>query len=130
MPETQLRSLEYEPYEFTYEAREISESSDWNDLIQFGLRKIERFVKSHVIELQIPEELTDGGRYSPEARFIDEISDELDVIEDKKAPLLCELSWVLMSYTEKVGISFWGKTLDLFLMQSDLMSFFHFHSQA
>lgn len=92
MPETQLRSLEYEPYEFTYESREISESSDWNDLIQFGLRKIERFVKSHVIELQIPEELTDGGRYNVEARFIDEISDELDVIEDKKAPLLCEFN--------------------------------------
>lgn len=90
VPETQLRSLDYEPYEFTYEAREISESSDWNDLIQFGLRKIERFVKSHVIELQIPQEYTEGGRYSPEARFIDEISDELDVIEDKKAPLLCK----------------------------------------
>lgn len=48
-----------------------------------------------MIELQIPEEYTDGGRYTPEARFIDEISDELDVIEDKKAPLLCEhLIWV------------------------------------
>lgn len=43
-----------------------------------------------MIELQIPQEYTEGGRYSPEARFIDEISDELDVIEDKKAPLLCE----------------------------------------
>lgn len=90
VPEIQLRSLDYEPYEFTYEAREISDSSDWNELIQFGLRKVERFVKSHVIELQIPQEFTEGGRYSPEARFIDEISDELDVIEDKKAPLLCE----------------------------------------
>lgn len=45
-------------------------------------------MKSNVIELAIPDELTEGGRYSP--RFIDEISDELDVIEDKKAPLLCE----------------------------------------
>ncbi|KAG5671905.1 hypothetical protein PVAND_002074 [Polypedilum vanderplanki] len=88
VPETQLRSLAYEPYEFTYEAREISENSDWNELIQFGLRKIERFIKSNVIEISVPEELTEGGRYSPQARFIDEISDELDVIEDKKAPLL------------------------------------------
>lgn len=52
-----------------------------------------------MIELQIPEELTDGGRYSPEARFIDEISDELDVIEDKKAPLLCKtFKYLLVSF--------------------------------
>lgn len=88
VPETQLRSLEYEPYEFSDESRQISESNEWNELIQFALRKAERFMKSNVIELQIPEEITEGGRYSP--RFIDEISDELDVIEDKKAPLLCE----------------------------------------
>jgi hypothetical protein len=90
VPDTQLRSLEYEPYEFTYEAREISENTDWNELVQFGLRKVEKFIKSHVIELSIPEEFTDGGRYAPQARFIDEITGELDVIEDKKAPLLCK----------------------------------------
>lgn len=88
VPETQLRSLDYEPFEFSNEARQISESNEWNELIQFALRKAERFMKSNVIELQIPDEITEGGRYSP--RFIDEISDELDVIEDKKAPLLCE----------------------------------------
>jgi len=49
------------------------------------LRKAERFVKSNIFEIQIPDELTNDVRYSP--RFIDEISDELDVIEDKKAPL-------------------------------------------
>lgn len=90
MPETQLRSLDYEPYEFSNEARQISESNEWNDLMQFALRKAERFIKSNVIELAVPDELTEGGRYSP--RFIDEISDELDVIEDKKAPFLGELS--------------------------------------
>lgn len=43
-------------------------------------------MKSAVIELDIPNELTEGGRYSP--RFIgDDIADEIDVIEDKKAPL-------------------------------------------
>lgn len=84
VPQTQLRSLEYEPFEFTNEARDISESVEWSELMKFGLRKAERFLKSHVIELSIPDELTEGGRYSP--RFIDEISDELDVIEDKKAP--------------------------------------------
>lgn len=89
VPETQLRSLEYEPYEFSNEARQISENSDWNELIQFALRKAERFLKSNIIELAIPDDMTEGGRYSP--RFIDEISDELDVIEDKKAPLFREL---------------------------------------
>lgn len=88
IPETQLRSLSHEPYEFTPEARHISENGEWNELIQFVLRKAERFMKSNVIELAIPDELTEGGRYSP--RFIDEISDELDVIEDKKAPFLSE----------------------------------------
>lgn len=90
VPETQLRSLDYEPYEFSNEARQLSDSSEWNDLIQFALRKAERFMKSNVIELQIPDELTEGGRYSP--RFIDEITDELDVIEDKKAPLFSEFT--------------------------------------
>lgn len=43
-------------------------------------------MKSATIELEIPNELTEGGRYSP--RFIgDDIADEIDVIEDKKAPL-------------------------------------------
>lgn len=86
VPETQLRSLDYEPYEFSNEARQISENSDWSELMQFALRKAERFMKSNVIELAIPDELTEGGRYSP--RFIDAISDELDIIEDKHAPLL------------------------------------------
>jgi hypothetical protein len=44
-----------------------------------------RFLKSAAFEVHIPEEITEGGRYSP--RFIDEISDEIDIIEDKKAPL-------------------------------------------
>lgn len=43
-------------------------------------------MKSYAIEAHIPDEVTEGGRYSP--RFFDEISDEIDVIEDKKAPLL------------------------------------------
>jgi hypothetical protein len=92
MPETQLRSLDYEGYEFVDESRQISESSEWSDLIQFALRKAERFMKSNVFEIAIPEEITENGRYSP--RFIDEISDELNVfsddsgIQDKKAPFL------------------------------------------
>lgn len=50
-------------------------------------------MKSAAIELQIPDEITEGGRYSP--RFIDEISDEIDVIEDKKAPLFSEYTYLM-----------------------------------
>lgn len=93
LPETQLRSLNYEPYEFIYEGRQISESSEWNDMIQFLLRKAERFMKSNAFEVQIPEDITEGGRYSP--RFIDEITDELDIIEDKSAPLFSKFDIII-----------------------------------
>ncbi|CAO1426510.1 unnamed protein product [Diamesa hyperborea] len=84
LPETQTRSLEYEPFEYSAETRQ--HDSEWDQLMKFALRKAERFLKSNAIEVQIPDEVTEGGRYQP--RFIDEISDELDVIENKKAPLL------------------------------------------
>ncbi|XP_035772577.1 uncharacterized protein LOC118456161 [Anopheles albimanus] len=83
LPETQLRSLQQEGYEFVGESRHSD--SEWELLYKYALRRIERFVKSTALEFQIPDEITEEGRYS--ARFIDEISDEIDVIEDKKAPL-------------------------------------------
>ncbi|XP_058813150.1 uncharacterized protein LOC131677380 [Topomyia yanbarensis] len=83
LPETQVRSLQYEGFEYSEEPRQLD--SEWDQLYKFALRQLERFVKSTALEFEIPEELTEGGRYS--ARFIDEISDEIDVIEDKKAPL-------------------------------------------
>lgn len=47
-------------------------------------------MKSAIIEVKIPDEITEGGRYSP--RFIgDDIAEELDVIEDKHAPLFSKL---------------------------------------
>lgn len=43
-------------------------------------------MKSAIIEVDIPAEITEGGRYSP--RFIgDDIAEEIDVIQDKHAPL-------------------------------------------
>ncbi|XP_052889999.1 uncharacterized protein LOC128298294 [Anopheles moucheti] len=83
LPETQLRSLAQEGYEFVGESRHSD--SEWELLYKYALRRLERFVKSTALEFQMPDQLTEEGRYS--ARFIDEISDEIDVIEDKKAPL-------------------------------------------
>lgn len=83
LPETQLRSFQQDPFEYSEEPRQLD--SEWDQLYKFGLRQLERFVKSTALEFQIPDDVTEGGRY--QARFIDEISDEIDVIEDKKAPL-------------------------------------------
>lgn len=48
-----------------------------------------RFIKSTALELEWPEELTEAGRY--EARFIgNDIDDELDVIENKRAGHFCK----------------------------------------
>lgn len=41
------------------------------------------------MEINVPEELTSGGKYSP--RFIgDDIDSEIDIIEDKHAPVFSE----------------------------------------
>ncbi|XP_018333769.1 uncharacterized protein LOC108742907 [Agrilus planipennis] len=80
MPESQLRSVAREPYEFSEAPR--SDEPEWDQLVKFVLRKVERFMKSSAIEVKFNDEVTERGRYSP--RFIDEIADEIDVIEDKK----------------------------------------------
>ncbi|XP_053953210.1 uncharacterized protein LOC128860021 isoform X1 [Anastrepha ludens] len=84
LPETQQRSLLQEPFEYSQEP--LNEDSDWDQLVKYALRRAERFVKSTALEVDVPEELTEAGRYS--ARFIgNDIDSELDVIEDKHAPL-------------------------------------------
>lgn len=49
------------------------------------VKQVEKFLKSSAIEVEFDNEVTEKGRYSP--RFIDEIADEIDVIEDKKDSL-------------------------------------------
>ncbi|XP_063919305.1 uncharacterized protein LOC135134537 [Zophobas morio] len=83
MPERQLRQLAHEHYEYSSSPR--ADEPEWDQLVKFGLRKIEKFLKSTAIEVQLDNEVTERGRYSP--RFIDEIADEIDVIEDKKDSL-------------------------------------------
>lgn len=43
---------------------------------------MEKFLKSSALEIEVDNEVTESGRYSP--RFVDEINDEIDLIEDKK----------------------------------------------
>lgn len=47
--------------------------------------QVEKFLKSTAIEVSFTNDVTEEGRYSP--RFVDEIVDEIDVIEDKKDTL-------------------------------------------
>lgn len=56
---------------------------------------ISRFIKSTAFEIHIPEEIKNEERYS--ARFIDEIYDEIDVLEDKKAPLFSKIDYVCLN---------------------------------
>ncbi|EDW84615.1 uncharacterized protein Dwil_GK13033 [Drosophila willistoni] len=75
LPESQQRSLQQEPFEYSEEPR--GDDDDWNQLVKYALRRAERFIKSTALELEWPEELTEAGRY--EARFIgNEIDDDFD----------------------------------------------------
>ncbi|KAJ2940074.1 hypothetical protein O0L34_g14109 [Tuta absoluta] len=80
--ESQARALAHEPTELASQPR--SGDSDWDALVKFGMRKIERFLRSTALEMQLDDEVTANGVVAP--RFIDEIADEVDIIEDKKAP--------------------------------------------
>ncbi|VVC33467.1 Hypothetical protein CINCED_3A018622 [Cinara cedri] len=71
-------------FEFSSEQR--PDDTEWDRLVKFALRKVERFLRATAVEVHVPDELTEGGRYSP--RFIDEISTELDTLEDKKASII------------------------------------------
>ncbi|KAJ8910870.1 hypothetical protein NQ315_000500 [Exocentrus adspersus] len=80
MPQNQLRHLEQETYEYSDAPR--ADEPEWDQLVKFASRKIEKFLKSTSIELAFDDDVTERGRYSP--RFIDEIIGEIDIIEDKK----------------------------------------------
>lgn len=68
-----------------------SSDSDWDQLMKFALRKAEKFVKTVAIELHIPSEETGENEvYAP--RFLDEIADEIDTLENKKDTLFCKHS--------------------------------------
>ncbi|XP_026322978.1 uncharacterized protein LOC113232452 [Hyposmocoma kahamanoa] len=79
--DSQARALSHEPPELASQPR--SEDSDWDALVKYGMRKIERFLRSTALEMHLDDEVTSRGIIAP--RFIDEIADEVDIIEDKKA---------------------------------------------
>ncbi|KAJ8684338.1 hypothetical protein QAD02_020130 [Eretmocerus hayati] len=84
MPSNVLREVRREPFEFVSAAR--SSDSEWDQLMKFALRKAERFVKTVAFEVTVPSWVPNGNDvYSP--RFLDEVADEIDVLEDKKDSL-------------------------------------------
>ncbi|KAJ8709553.1 hypothetical protein PYW08_009557 [Mythimna loreyi] len=80
--DSQARALSREPPQLESQPR--SEDSDWEALVKYGMRKIERFLRSTALEMQLDDEVTSRGIIAP--RFIEQIADEVDIIEDKKAP--------------------------------------------
>ncbi|CAG9569479.1 unnamed protein product [Danaus chrysippus] len=80
--DSQARALAHEPPQLGSQPR--SDDSDWDGLVKYGLRKIERFLRSTAMELQLDDDVTSNGVIAP--RFLDDIADEVDIIEDKKAP--------------------------------------------
>ncbi|CAH0721063.1 unnamed protein product, partial [Brenthis ino] len=80
--ESQARALAREPPQLSSQPR--SEDSDWDSLVKYGMRKIERFLRSTALEFELDDDVTSNGVIAP--RFLDEIADEVDIIEDKKAP--------------------------------------------
>ncbi|XP_076241376.1 DUF1676 domain-containing protein Osi2 [Calliopsis andreniformis] len=79
-----VKEVNREPYEYSSEAR--SSDSEWDQLVKFAMRKAEKFVKSVAIELHIPSSETGENEvYAP--RFLDEIADEIDTLENKKDTL-------------------------------------------
>lgn len=53
------------------------------------MRKAEKFVKTVAFEVEVPSWATgENDQYTP--RFLDEIADEIDTLENKKDTLFCE----------------------------------------
>lgn len=66
-----------------------SGETEWDQMVNFMKRKIERFVKTMTFELTIPDVETElDEAYKP--RFMNEIFNELNVLENKKDPLFCK----------------------------------------
>lgn len=87
MPDNQLRAIEREPFEFSQMPR--ADEPEWDQLVKFVMRKVEKFMKSTALEISVDNEVTEHGRYTP--RFVDEIADEIDVIEDKRDTLFSKI---------------------------------------
>ncbi|XP_020286810.1 uncharacterized protein LOC109856205 [Pseudomyrmex gracilis] len=84
MSDRVVNKVDHQPYEYSNEPR--SEETEWDQLLNFIKRKIERFVKTMSFELTIPDTET-GSDGSYKARFLDEIADEVNILEDKKDTL-------------------------------------------
>ncbi|XP_041985538.1 uncharacterized protein LOC121737871 [Aricia agestis] len=80
--ESQARALSREPP--TFESQPRSEDSDWDALVKYGMRKIERFLRSTALEFDLDDEVTANGVIAP--RFLEDVNDDLEIIQDKKAP--------------------------------------------
>ncbi|KAL7296192.1 hypothetical protein TKK_0010731 [Trichogramma kaykai] len=82
MPRNVISEVARQPYEYSTEPR--SEDTEWDQLVKFALRKAERFVKTSAFEVSAPSWLMSASNEVYAPRFLDEIADEIDVLENKK----------------------------------------------
>ncbi|XP_072749443.1 uncharacterized protein Osi2 isoform X2 [Anoplolepis gracilipes] len=84
MSDRVVKEVQHQPYEYSNEPR--SGETEWDQMLNFIKRKAERFIKTMSFELTIPDtEIGRNGSYEP--RFLDEIADEIDTLENKKDTL-------------------------------------------
>ncbi|EFN89931.1 hypothetical protein EAI_15230 [Harpegnathos saltator] len=84
MPNDVVTEAYHQPFEYSNEPR--SGESEWDKMLNFMKRKTERFIKTMSFELTIPTSETGrNGAYEP--RFLDEIADEINTLENKKDTL-------------------------------------------
>ncbi|XP_066581899.1 uncharacterized protein Osi2 [Prorops nasuta] len=84
MPREVVKEVNRQPYEYSSAPR--AEESEWDQLVKFAARKAEKFVKTVAFEVSVPSSETgEDDMYAP--RFLDEIADEIDTLEDKKDTL-------------------------------------------
>ncbi|XP_011703616.1 PREDICTED: uncharacterized protein LOC105459363 [Wasmannia auropunctata] len=84
MSDQVVTEVHRQPYEYSNDPR--SGETEWDQMVNFMKRKMERFVKTMTFELTIPDVETGfNDAYKP--RFLNEIADEIDTLENKKDTL-------------------------------------------
>lgn len=81
------RVLEHEAYQpYRYSGPVRSNKSEWDQSIDFGVENAEKFIQTAAVKADVPSRIVKGIKiHAP--RFLDEIADEIDTLENKKDSL-------------------------------------------
>lgn len=77
-----------------------TDETEWDKMLNFMKRKVERFVKTMTFELTIPTSESDrDAAYEP--RFLSDIFNEVNILEDKKDTLFCKYLSKMTTYGQR-----------------------------